>query len=266
MEPPRPAPALDAGHILSLRQVVRQACDLPERRLELIGATTDDVAVLRAAAPPDAPAGQVDHLVTAPRTAMLAALARHLPVWLGETGLRRHTGRSVRDMVELDAELRRHDPEPPQAALARLWLHLPSGTAGLTRAVEPAEPGTVAAGPVLLHAADDSGPGGNRLFDGLYPRDFDRHGFGWAGRATSDVQAAAKARGWMVVSRREAARWLLSAGWVVPPRRDGDGRCRFHDMLWEDQVDDLTWHVRESWDGAVRFVYERSVFVRRERS
>jgi len=92
------------------------------------------------------------------------------------------------------------------------------------------------------------------------PRGFDSHGFDWAGRATSDAQADAAARGWQVITRWQAAQALTTAGYTVPSRFDTTGRPNFHTVLWEDQADNLTWHLQEGQDGR-RFDAGRAAFV-----
>jgi hypothetical protein len=164
-------------------------------------------------------------------------------------------------------------------AIGKLSLHLPSGTAfigGFTLAGD----GSPEVGGVLLADAPVEMGGTLRLNKGLDPMrrsttrgpvvdlrveppGFDRHGFDWAGLTTADAATRAADFGWRTVTRREAAKVLIATGYRIPPRRDQDGTPHFHTVLWEDQVDDLTWHVREAFDGT-RFTYERCVFVCRD--
>lgn len=157
--------------------------------------------------------------------------------------------------------------------IGRLWLHLPSGGAGVSDIVGPG--GRAGTRPDAARVG-----GAEKLFEGLDPMrnsttvgpvfdlryeppGFDNHGFDWAQRSTSDVQAEAERRGWEVITRRVAAQTLTGLGYLVPPRRDEEGRPHFHVVLWSDQVDELTWHVPEQLEGS-RIVYQRCAFVRRK--
>ncbi|WP_158892712.1 hypothetical protein [Amycolatopsis anabasis] len=165
--------------------------------------------------------------------------------------------------------------------IGEMWLHLPSGGAGIHGFVPDSDGGPVTGGVVREHVPVSQG-GSIRLFHGLdphefdpqpgpiidlrlSPRRFDRYGFNWAQRATTDVQAEAERRGWRTITRAHAVRVLTELGYHVHPRRDANGRPFFHDVIYRDQADDLTWHVRESLDGT-RFTWERCVFVLRDRS
>lgn len=160
-----------------------------------------------------------------------------------------------------------------------MFLHLPSGAAGIHGFVKGGGDIPETGGNLRRERSIRDG-GSISLFEGLDPMrhsitagpifdlrteppGFDRYGFDWAQRSTSDVHGAAAQQGWEVISRREAAEILIRSGYVVPPRRETDGTPHFHSVLWLDQVDDLTWYVRESFDGK-RFTFERTAFVRRE--
>lgn len=163
--------------------------------------------------------------------------------------------------------------------VGRIQLHLPSGAAtihGFIRGIDATPvPGE------KTHSGHPVWMGGSwRLFEGLPPmrrradvapvvdlryglRGFDHYGFGWAGVTTSDVSAKAERLGWRLITRRQAAALLAELGYHIPPRHSSDGTPYVAAVLWDDQLDDLTWHVSEAVDG-FRFTYERSVFVCRD--
>lgn len=168
---------------------------------------------------------------------------------------------------------------PRLVEVGRLWLHLYTGAASVDGFARLPEGGPEVGGTMRRDRPVGEG-GTERLFEGLdptrrstttgpiydmrtEPAGFDSHGFDWAGRCTSDVQAEAERRGWRVVTRAEAGQRLLELGYRLRPRHDGDGRRHFHDVLWLDQLDGLTWHVRESVDG-FRHTSQRCAFVVRE--
>lgn len=96
------------------------------------------------------------------------------------------------------------------------------------------------------------------------PPGFDNYGFDWAHYTTCDAQADADWHGFATLSRRQAADVLRWLGYRVRPQRDPDtGAAMFHDVLWQDQIDDLTWHVPDNIDG-YRYTTVRHVFVLRE--
>jgi hypothetical protein len=163
--------------------------------------------------------------------------------------------------------------------IGKLSLHLPSGACSIWGFVR-GEEGNAESGTTLFRERPVALGGAIRLFEGLDPMrhstnpgpifdlrveppGFDRHGFDWAGRSTSDAQAAAQRHGFTAVTREAAAEVLIALGYQVRPRRDpATGRANFHDALWSEQADGLTWHVRESLEGT-RFTYERCVFLTR---
>lgn len=168
---------------------------------------------------------------------------------------------------------------PMVIEIGRLWLHLPTGRAGIVGFVRNAHGGPDC-GPLMRRDRPVHEGGHQTLFEGLdpvrpgastgvivdlrtEPPRFDTHGFNWAGRTTSDAQAAAERLGWQTITRTRAAELLHEAGYTLHERTGPDGTRYFHDELYLDQVDGLTWHVRESIDGT-RFVSERCVFVTRE--
>lgn len=168
---------------------------------------------------------------------------------------------------------------PTLIEIGHMFLHLPTCAAGIHGFVRGEDGGPDVGG--TMRRMLPVGEGGTiRLFEGLDPMrhstttgpvvdvrherpGFDRHGFDWAQRSTSDVQAAAQKLGWRPVTRRKTAALLTQIGYQLHPRRDADGRPHFHNVLWTDHIDDLTWHVRESFDGKP-FTHTRCTFVVRE--
>lgn len=160
-----------------------------------------------------------------------------------------------------------------------MWLHLTSGRAAIHGFVIGTDGSPHCGGPaqrtlpvamggtmLLFEGLDPmrNSPNPGPVFDLRHePPAFDSHGFDWAGRTTTDMYAKAASYGWRMLTRRQAAELLVALGYAIPPRRAPDGAAHFHSVLWDDQIDGLTWHVRESWEG-FRFVYGRSVFVYRE--
>jgi len=155
-------------------------------------------------------------------------------------------------------------PAPVSIKVGLLSLHLPTGATTISGFVR-GDTGAPEFGSPTFRARPVAEGGRITLHEGLYPlrfeaRGFDSHGFGWAGRAISDAQADAAALGWQVITRWQAAEVLAMAGYTVPARYDATGRPNFHTVLWDDQADNLTWHLREGHDRH-RFKVGRVAFV-----
>ncbi len=173
-----------------------------------------------------------------------------------------------------------HSGSPAVIEIGRMWLHLPTGRASIAGFVRN-DHGGPQVGSTVSRAGLPVHQGGHQdLFEALDPTPigastglvadlraepprFDDHGFNWAHRTTADVQAEAERHGWQIITRAHAAELLSQIGYTLHPRVGEDGTRYFHDELWLDQADGLTWHVRESIDGT-RFTFERSTFVMRE--
>ncbi|MBX7268960.1 hypothetical protein KIF24_24955 [Micromonospora sp. Llam7] len=116
-------------------------------------------------------------------------------------------------------------PGDPHAAadLGQVWLHLPTGAAGLTG----------------IRPHHDNGPvpaRGFRLLEAITPEPLPA-GHPFAERTTADVDAALRALGWHVISRADAAARLRAAGY-----RLGTRRAAGH-MLYADDADDSIWRA-----------------------
>ncbi|WP_028192572.1 hypothetical protein [Salinispora pacifica] len=114
-------------------------------------------------------------------------------------------------------------PGDPLAAadLGEVWLHLPTGAAGL----------------IGIRPHHDNGPvpaRGFRLLEATTPVPLPA-GHPFARRTTAEVEAVLYAEGWRVISRADAAARLRAAGY-----RLGTRRAAGH-LLYADDADDTTW-------------------------
>ncbi|WP_307969632.1 hypothetical protein [Salinispora arenicola] len=114
-------------------------------------------------------------------------------------------------------------PGDPLAAadLGEVWLHLPTGAAGL----------------IGIRPHHDNGPvpaRGFRLLEATTPVPLPA-GHRFARRTTAEVEAVLRAEGWRVISRADAATRLRAAGYRLGTRRAA-GR-----LLYADDADDTTW-------------------------
>lgn len=107
------------------------------------------------------------------------------------------------------------------ADLGEVWLHLPTGAAGLTG----------------IRPHHDNGPvpaRGFKLLEATTPEPL-LAGHPSAQRTTADVETALRALGWNVISRADAGSRLRAAGY-----RLGIRRVAGH-LLYADEADDTTW-------------------------
>ena len=107
------------------------------------------------------------------------------------------------------------------AGIAKAWLHLPTGAAGLI-GVRPHHD----LGPI----ADRS----TRLLESATPSPLPVE-HPCAGRTAVDVDAALRELGWRVITRAEAAARLRAAGYVL-----GTNRRAGH-LLYADDADEIAW-------------------------
>ncbi|MFY1633729.1 hypothetical protein ACN27F_10685 [Solwaraspora sp. WMMB335] len=114
-------------------------------------------------------------------------------------------------------------PGDPLAAgnVGEVWLHLPTGAAGL----------------IGIRPHHDKGPvvaRGFRLLEATTPVPLPA-GHGFAQRTTADVETVLRAVGWHVISRADAATRLRAAGF-----RLGTRRAAGH-LFYADDIDDIAW-------------------------
>ncbi|MGI5213895.1 hypothetical protein [Plantactinospora sp. CA-290183] len=114
-------------------------------------------------------------------------------------------------------------PGDPLAAadLGEVWLHLPTGAAGL----------------IVIRPHHDNGPvpaRGFSLLEATTPVPLPA-GHPFAQRTTAEVEVVLRAEGWCVISRADAATRLRAAGY-----RLGTRRAAGH-LLYADDADDTTW-------------------------
>ncbi|WP_239098604.1 hypothetical protein [Micromonospora qiuiae] len=111
--------------------------------------------------------------------------------------------------------------DPLAVAVLGVWLHLPTGAAGL----------------IGIRPHHDNGPvpaRGFRLLEATTPVPLPA-GHPFARRTTAEVEAVLHAAGWRVISRADAATRLRAAGY-----RLGTRRAAGH-LLYADDADDTTW-------------------------
>lgn len=163
--------------------------------------------------------------------------------------------------------------------VGRLRLRLPTGAATIEGFVR-GQHGIPVLGPGVSSRRPVWMGGAWTLFRGLPPtrscflsgtvvrlasewRQFDSHGFSWAGVSTSDASAKAERLGWQLLTRCQAAALLTELGYQIPSRHGSHNQRYGESVLWTDQLDNLTWHIPEAVDGH-RYVDERDVFVSRD--
>jgi len=111
--------------------------------------------------------------------------------------------------------------------VGRLWLHRPTGTAGLSG----------------VQAHHDGGPitgWGERLLDPLTPVPLPDGSPEDAGRTEEQLRTAAAERGWRPVTRAQAAALLRAEGYRLRTERS------FGHVLYADQADAVSWHDHPS--------------------
>jgi hypothetical protein len=114
-------------------------------------------------------------------------------------------------------------PTPAPGTVVQVWLHCTTGAAGIN------EIWNHAGGP-----AAGKGARLGRLLEPDRPEPFD--GGAWSAHTLADVEAALARHGARIITRAEAARRLIAAGYRLSSNR------AYGHALYEDQADDVTWY------------------------